>query len=135
MLTGGAGNDTITGGGGADTLTGGLGNETFVYTALANSTPATPDLITDFSHGADKIDFSAISGLNSNTQPVAINFLTSAPSNIAGHTIDVVTSGGNTVVYANASGSSESIGAHHEDMQINLTGVSGVNSSDFILHH
>jgi hypothetical protein len=75
-----------------------------------------------------------LSGLNSNTQPVAINLLTSTPGNIAGHTIDVVTIGGNTVVYANASGSSESISTHHQDMQINLTGVSP-NLTDFILHH
>ncbi len=88
-----------------------------------------------FNARQDKIDFSAISGLNSNAQHVTINFLTSTPNNIAGHTIDVVTSRGSTMVYANATGSSESISANHEDMQINLTGVAALNSSDFILHH
>jgi hypothetical protein len=36
-----------------------------------------------------------------------------------------VTSGGNTIVYANATSSSESISGHHVnvDMQINLMGV------------
>ncbi len=131
----GSANFTVTGGGGADKLAGGSGHNTYVYGAKTNSTPSGADTISNFHVASDKIDFSAISGLNSNTQPVAINFLTSTPSNIAGHTIDVVTSGGNTVVYANASGSSESISAHHEDMQINLTGVTSPNLSDFILHH
>jgi hypothetical protein len=96
-----------------------------------------PDTINAFNASQDKIDFSAISGLNSNAQSVTINFLTSTPTNIASHTIDIVTSGGNTVVYANATGSSESMSGHHVnvDMQINLMGVTAPNSADFILYH
>jgi hypothetical protein len=133
-LVGGSGDDFPIGGRG-DTLTGGSGHNTYMYNAKADSTPSAHDTITDFNVTNDKIDFSAISGLNSNIQPVAINLLTSTPGNIAGHTIDVVTIGGNTVVYTNTSGSSESISTHHEDMQINLTGVTSPTLSDFILHH
>jgi type 1 secretion C-terminal target domain (VC_A0849 subclass) len=99
------------------------------------STYGSHDTINGFNAQQDKIDFSAISGLNSNAQHVTINFLTSTPNKIAGHTIDVVTSGGNTIVYTNATGSSENINGNHEDMQINLTGMVAMNSSDFILHH
>ena len=56
------------------------------------------------------------------------------PASIAAHTIDVVTIGGNTTIYANASNASETLSNSHEDMQINLTGVSSMSSSDFILH-
>lgn len=47
-LSGGEGKDTITGGLGADTLSGGAGNDTFVYNAVAESTVAARDVITDF---------------------------------------------------------------------------------------
>ncbi len=68
MLTGGAGVDTLVGGGGNDTLVGGLGkdiltggsgNVRFWFKALAETTTAAPDLITDF-HTGDKIDLAVI---------------------------------------------------------------------------
>ena len=123
--------------GSGDVIKLGTGIDTVVYTNVNQSTHSSHDTITGFKASQDNIDFSAISGLNGNVQHVAINFLTSTPNNIAGHTIDVVTSGGNTVVYANASGLSEWINGRHVnvDMQINLTGVTAPNSADFILHH
>jgi hypothetical protein len=121
--------------GSGDTITLGSGIDTVAYTNVNQSTHSSYDTIDGFNTRHDKIDFSAISGLDSNAQHVTINFLTSSPTTIADHTIDVVTSRGSTVVYANATGSSESISANHEDMQINLTGVAALNSSDFILHH
>ena len=121
--------------GSGDTIKLGTGIDTVVYTNVNQSTYKSADSIIGFNVSNDKIDFSAISGLNSNTQPVHINFLKSTPSSIAAHTIDVVTSGGNTEVYANATGSSELIKHHQEDMQVNLTGVAAPNSSDFIFHH
>jgi Ca2+-binding RTX toxin-like protein len=60
VLSGLAGNDTLDGGGGADTLTGGAGLDKFLFTETADSSPSAPDLITDFVHGVDIIDFSAI---------------------------------------------------------------------------
>jgi hypothetical protein len=49
---------------------------------------------------------------------------------IAAHTIE--SSRGNTIVYANASNSAENLSA--VDMEIHLTGITNVTSSD-ILHH
>ncbi|WP_256078322.1 DUF4214 domain-containing protein [Massilia sp. YIM B04103] len=47
-IIGGSKADTITGGLGADKLTGGAGNDTFVYTAAAQSTLSSMDIISDF---------------------------------------------------------------------------------------
>ena len=114
------------------------GGEVLRWTALAAREERTPtgskfDTITDFTHGSDKIDLSAIAGLNSNTQAVSFNSLTSAPASVAAHTIDVVTSGGNTTIYANATAGSET--SSKADMEIMLTGVSSMSSTDFVLHH
>ncbi|MEH2560845.1 Ca2+-binding RTX toxin-like protein [Bradyrhizobium sp. AZCC 2289] len=74
---GGAGNDTFVGGAGGDSFSGGTGNDTFKYTAITDSQPGSGkfDTISDFTHGSDKIDFSAISGLNSTVQSVTVNNL------------------------------------------------------------
>jgi Ca2+-binding RTX toxin-like protein len=137
-IIGTAGNDLLMGGAGGDKLTGGAGSDTFIFKTISDSQPNgnKSDTITDFVYNADKIDFSAISGLNSSVQSVAINVINgNAPANIAAHTIDIVVSGANTTIYANASGSSETINNNHEDMAISLTGVTKVSPSDFILHH
>ncbi|MEJ2377248.1 MAG: hypothetical protein P8Y71_18190 [Pseudolabrys sp.] len=134
-LIGGSHNDTITGGGGGDTLTGGGGNDTFVFKAITDSQPGADhyDTITDFAHSSDHIDLSAILGLNSNNQAVEFQSLTSMPTSIAAHTIDIVTINGNTIVCANASDVTQSI--DHADMEIHLNNVTNVQSNDFILHH
>jgi Ca2+-binding RTX toxin-like protein len=128
VIMGNGGNDTIIGGGGGDRLAGGAGNDTFKYNSITDSQPGAGkfDTILDFTHKSDKIDFTAIASLT------AVASATSAPSQIAAHTIEIVTSGGNTIVYANASGSAESLA--HVDMEIHLTGVTNLTSSD-ILHH
>jgi len=59
-LTGGGGNDSLAGGGGADTLAGGAGADVFRYLLATDSTAAAADTITDFQHGIDKIDLTAI---------------------------------------------------------------------------
>jgi Ca2+-binding RTX toxin-like protein len=127
LIIGFGGNDTIIGGGGGDSLTGGAGNDTFKYKAITDSQPGAGkfDTILDFTHGSDKIDFSAITGLTT------IASARSAPPQIAAHTIEIVTSGGNTVIYANASNSAENLSV--VDMEVHLTGVVHVTSSD-ILH-
>ena len=134
LVGGSNGNNTITGGGGGDTLTGNGANDTFVYKFTTDSQPGTGhfDTITNFTHNSDHFDFSAISGLNSTVQAVTFNSLTAAPDSLAAHTIDIVTSGGNTVVYANASGATETLA--HVDMEIHLNNVTNVHSTDFILH-
>ena len=69
-LAGSSGSDTLIGQGGADILTGGGGRDTFVYLAVADSTtdPGGNDVITDFEHGVDVLDLSAVSGASVNLQ-------------------------------------------------------------------
>jgi Ca2+-binding RTX toxin-like protein len=59
-LIGGDGNDRLIGSLGADILTGGKDSDTFIFTSIADSPNATGqfDVITDFAHGIDTIDFS-----------------------------------------------------------------------------
>jgi serralysin len=60
-LQGAAGDDTLTGGAGADTLLGGTGADRFLWSSLAESATATPDLVRDFSWiEGDRLDLSAI---------------------------------------------------------------------------
>jgi hypothetical protein len=87
----------------------------------------------------DTIDFSAIDGLNDHAVPVVtINFLTSTPTTIAPHTIDVVKGSSDTSIYANESTQDETIGSPAigtQDIHITLTGVTtALTSSNFILH-
>jgi VCBS repeat-containing protein len=130
-----SGNNIITSGGNGDALIGGDGHDTFVFNAIANSQEGVPhfDSISNFTHNSDHIDLAAIDGLNTNIQGVNFNSLTSAPENIAAHTIDIVTSDGNTVIYANSSGASETLA--NANMEIHLPSVTNATSSDFILHH
>jgi Ca2+-binding RTX toxin-like protein len=136
-LEGGVGDDVLSGGAGFDVLIGGAGNDTFVYLAVTDSTPSGGlDVISDFKQGEDndKFDFTAINGLNDNIQGVTIVSDTAVPTNLAAHTIDIVTSGADTMIYANASDAPEDVNTGADVMQIQLRGVSSVMSSDFILH-
>ena len=56
-LIGGDGNDTLIGGGGNDLLTGGNGNDVFVFNVAPNAA-SNLDTITDFTPGADTLQFS-----------------------------------------------------------------------------
>ncbi len=76
VLNGGAGNDTIIGGGGADILlggigqdhlTGGSGSDRFRFSAITDSTVATPDVITDFTFAAPELDRIELNLIDANT--------------------------------------------------------------------
>jgi len=61
LINGGQGDDVITGRGGADTLVGWTGKDTFVYADVEDSgLDAKHDVITDFTHGEDTLDFSLL---------------------------------------------------------------------------
>lgn len=66
IIKGYDGNDTLQGGNGADELTGGLGKDVFLYNNLADSTVRNCDIISDFIHGEDKINLTALN-LNFNS--------------------------------------------------------------------
>ncbi|ANS44117.1 calcium-binding protein [Serratia inhibens] len=58
MLFGGEGNDVLIGGLGVDQLSGGEGADTFIFNSYNESRASSPDWITDFVSGTDKIDLS-----------------------------------------------------------------------------
>jgi len=115
--------DTLTASTVANTLTGGPGSDTFRFTTASASPPAAYDTITDFVHGQDKIDLSGLSGLGN-----ALVSTTTVPGTIDPHTVLAVVAGGNTVLYANISASSEA--AASADMKIHLIGVANLSDSD-----
>lgn len=59
-LAGGTGDDTLEGGAGRDLLIGRGGADLFRFSALTDSTRASPDGIRDFQHGVDRIDLCAL---------------------------------------------------------------------------
>ncbi|WP_246917353.1 Ig-like domain-containing protein [Bradyrhizobium sp. SHOUNA76] len=127
-LDGQAGDDVIQGRGGADTLIGGAGSDQFVFAAVSDSTVASHDTISDFVHGTDIIDTSAIAGVTS------VQGLLSGSAQVAAHSIGWIESGANTIVYVNSSATAQSEGA--ADMEIVLTNVTAntLTSQDFLLH-
>ncbi|MBB4427364.1 Ca2+-binding RTX toxin-like protein [Bradyrhizobium sp. CIR48] len=127
-LDGQAGNDVIQGRGGADTLIGGAGSDQFVFAAISDSTVATHDTISDFVHGTDIIDTSAIAGVTS------VQGLLSGSAQVAAHSIGWIQSGANTIVYVNNSTTAQNQGS--ADMEIVLTNVTAniLTSQDFLLH-
>jgi Ca2+-binding RTX toxin-like protein len=126
-IVGGAGNDTITGGGGADTLYGASGADTFVFAALADSAPATPDVIKDFEAGVDKIHLSAIDANTAVTGNQAFLF-GGQNLNVVANSVTWFETGGNTIVQADDNGDMTA------DLKIVLHGT-GVNlhATDFVL--
>ena len=128
-IIGGAGSDTIKGGGGADILTGGLGPETdtFVFAALTDSTASAPDLITDFVHGSDIIDLSAIDANNRSRGDQAFLF-GGENANVAAYAVTWFERNGNTIVQADVNGNTTA------DLQIVLTGTAlNLHATDFLL--
>ena len=113
-INGGAGNDIITGGLGKDTLTGGLGSDIFKFGSLADSSisASATDLITDFEHGSDKIDLSAIN-LNATGQDSIAN-------------LTISTSNGFTTIQGKDG---------NTDFKIDLKGSIALDSGDFAFHN
>jgi Ca2+-binding RTX toxin-like protein len=64
MILGNGGSDVLRGEGGADILTGGAGADVFVYHRITDSSAAARDLITDFTVGIDRLDFTLLPALS-----------------------------------------------------------------------
>jgi Ca2+-binding RTX toxin-like protein len=130
---------TITGGLGADTLTAGSGNVTFAYNAILDSTPASHDLITDFQHGHDKIDFTNISGINASGGVPTFQGALKGSGNLTlnAHSVGYIEVNGVTEVLANTTAAPEIVTSTNvaaANMEIVLTGIQlGLTSTDF--HH
>lgn len=115
-LMGGLGRDTLVGGHGADILTGGAGADVFRFAALGDSPRDTPDLITDFRPGEDRIDLSALD-LEAIGRGAAIQ----------GGRLWWDRAGPDTRVLIDLDGDSRA------DMVIRLTGRMGLEADDFLI--
>ena len=134
-LEGGNGADTLKGYGGTDYLRGmngndkmwgGPGNDFFLFNSAPNAS-TNHDTITDFTHGQDKIDFSALAGLGAGLASTG-----TAPLTIDPHTLLAYVAAGSTTLYANTTDITEAIAT--ADMEIHLIGVTTLADTD-ILHH
>ena len=129
-LLGQDGNDLIVGGGGIDFLTGNAGMDTFKFDATSDSSADfLSDVITDFLHGTDKIDLSAIdanTGLDGNQDFLFGGNDASTVANSVTWSEDVVNN--RTILHIDNSGDTVA------DMQIILQGTGlGLTDTDFIL--
>ena len=79
-LIGGEGSDVLTGGKGWDVMTGGLGADVFKFSGKVYADGF--DTITDFKHGSDKIDVSAIDARPDKAGDQAFTFDASQDSNL-----------------------------------------------------
>ena len=129
-LVGNAGNNVLTGGSGRDTLTGGAGADRFVYTAVSDTgiDAATRDIITDFTPGVDKIDFSAIDANEIAAGNNAFTFLAESGAAFTGAgQIRWFQSDGQTFVVGNTDADLD------PEFMIQIVGLKTLTESDFIL--
>jgi hypothetical protein len=134
-IFGGQGADTIIGSQqadilighfGADTLTGGGGNDTFRYRSTADSTPAAPDKILDFTQG-DILDLSLIDAIAGTANNDAFTFIgTGAFTNVAGQ-LRVEASGGTWLVQGDTDGNGVA------DFAVIVTAAYPIGGPDFML--
>ncbi|MCW0002197.1 Ig-like domain-containing protein [Pararhizobium sp. YC-54] len=150
IIIGGGGNDTLAGGTGVDTLTGGAGADTFVFRLIDDSAKGISgyvnnaalgwqsgqdkrDIITDFTHGSDKIDLSAMDANTKLTGNQAFTWL--GQGNFGGKAGQLLqrqfnetgTAKDKTIVYGDVDGDGRA------DFQIELAGLLALRADDFIL--
>ena len=123
-MNGNAGNDVLIGNTGSQIMNGGPGSDTFVFKAIADSTPAAFDTIQDFTPGTDHLDFTTIPGTTN------LHQMATAGEVAAANSISWFKDGSQTIVYVNTTAS-----AGHVDMEIHLTGSNINLSGSDILHH
>ena len=150
-IVGNGGNDRMVGGLGRDIMTGGPGNDFFVFTSIRDSAPGQSglinnsaygaqagqglrDIITDFTHGQDRIDLSAI---DANTRVAGNqafswhgtgNFVPGRPGWLIERIYNPAgTANDKTVIYGDVNGDASA------DFQIELTGLKHLVATDFVL--
>jgi Peptidase M10 serralysin C terminal len=122
--TGMSGKQYIDGGTGADTMTGGSGANVYLYGTASDSTPGAMDVITNFRGASDLID---LSGLGMSLKYAGS--LSGRAKGLGADSISWTVSKGNTYVYVNTTGSSETLGT--ANMEIELRGTPTLSSSNF----
>ncbi len=152
-LTGGAGNDLITGGSGNDAMlggegrdymlggagrdiqTGGPGRDRFDYNFLTDTgkTTASRDVITDFQHGADRIDLYSLDANwktagNGKFIWIGLTGFTRQAGELHAVSINAAgTSNDKTIVEGDINGDARA------DFQIEIKGLIGLTALDFVL--
>jgi predicted outer membrane repeat protein len=149
-IIGNGGNDRIIGGRGVDTMTGGTGRDVFVFSSIQDSAPGQSgligngvlgvaagrglrDIITDFIHGQDKIDLSAIDANTKLAGNQAFTWIgtkgfTHKPGQLMEKLYDFAgTSQDRTIIYGDINGDARA------DFQIELVGLKHLTSGDFVL--
>lgn len=132
-LNGAAGNDTLTGGVGSDTLTGGLGDDIFDFNAITESKVgsigpvAQYDTITDFNlAGNDLIDLFTIDANSKLTGNQAFTFI-GVDTNFTNAAGQLRFDSAGHMLYGDVDGNGVA------DFQIELLGVTTMDTTDFIL--
>jgi Ca2+-binding RTX toxin-like protein len=133
-LIGGAGNDKLVGGADRDVLTGGSGSDIFDFNALSESglTTAARDVITDFTHGADRIDVSTLDARAATAGNEAFSFIGHASfgTNASGQLrFDYNATTHVATLYA----STDADSAAEFSLQVTLANATALVASDFIL--
>jgi Ca2+-binding RTX toxin-like protein len=126
-LNGGSGNDTLLGGAGQDSLIGGSGSDIFSFGTLADMglTALTWDTISDFSSiDGDRIDLAALDADVSLFGNQAFSYIGAAAFTAVGQVRYDTTTG---VLYGSNDADSDA------EFAIQLVGVAGLSSSDFVL--
>jgi len=125
-LIGDAQNNVITGGAGKDTMTGGAGADTFIFNSTSNSgaTIASADVITDFTHGIDKID---LRNIDANLTTAGDQSFTFNNTTAAGYALWTNSDATHTYINIDNNGNTT------PDMVITLNGNITVTASDFVL--
>jgi serralysin len=133
-LQGGDGVDVLTGGAGRDQLTGGAQRDIFDFNTLTESgaTSASRDLIRDFSRGLDDIDLSTLDAITGGGNNAFTFIGKSAFSQVAGQLRYVLFNQAgsaldHTIVEGDVNGDARA------DFQIDLSGLIGFTTTDFIL--
>jgi Ca2+-binding RTX toxin-like protein len=124
-ISGSNGSDTIYGRAGADLLTGGAGADHFAFNALSDSTVASHDTISDFLHGTDIIDTSAITGIT------AVQGLITGSAQVAAHSIAWIQSGTDTIVYTNSTGIAGSQASANMEIVLSNVTANTLSTTDF----
>jgi serralysin len=136
-LIGGMGADRITGGAGRDVMTGGADNDTFIFTAVSDmgKTVSSRDVIADFVHGQDVLNFAAIDANTTQGGDQAFSFLATAGASFTGARGQLAwlqedpagTANDRTIVLGDINGDRVA------DFHVELTGLITLTSADFIL--
>jgi serralysin len=137
ILSGDSGDDALYGGTGRDIMSGGFGADTFYFLAPNESgaTASSRDVITDFTHGVDHIDLSAIDANSTVVGNDAFSFLDIAGTAFGGvagqlrwyQQDNTGTANDRTIIEGDINGDRVA------DFQIELTGLIPLTAPDFIL--